>query len=103
MISNLHISWTKVLRIVLYLFNGKDTGEIPDELEVDGKKVRGILINFGRLVIQFNRKFLIGGDQLVVEIDESKFGKRKYNRGHRVRGTWVVGGVERSESRKIFL
>ncbi|KAG0440931.1 hypothetical protein DMUE_1411 [Dictyocoela muelleri] len=36
MISNLHISWTKVLRIVLYLFNEKETGEISDELEVDG-------------------------------------------------------------------
>jgi hypothetical protein len=26
-----------------------------------------------------------------VEIDESKFGKRKHNRGHRVEGVWVVG------------
>ena len=37
----------------------------------------------------------IGGDGVIVEIDESKFGKRKYNnRGHRVEGVWVVGGVE---------
>jgi hypothetical protein len=29
-----------------------------------------------------------------IEIDESKFGKRKYNRGHWVEGVWVFGMVE---------
>ena len=36
---------------------------------------------------------LVGGPDIVVEIDESKFGKRKYHRGHRVEGSWVFGGV----------
>ena len=36
---------------------------------------------------------IIGDDDIVVEIDESKFGKRKYNRGHRVDGVWVIGGL----------
>lgn len=38
-----------------------------------------------------------------MEIDESKFGKRKYHTGHRVEGVWVVGGVERTAERKCFL
>ena len=45
----------------------------------------------------------IGGEGIIVEIDESKFGKRKYNRGHQVNGVWVLGGVERTAERKTFL
>ena len=45
----------------------------------------------------------IGGPGKIVEIDESKFGKRKYNRGRRVDGCWVFGGIERdSEPPKCF-
>ena len=38
---------------------------------------------------------MIGGPGKEVEIDESKFGKRKYNRGRAVDGHWVFGGMER--------
>jgi transposase-like protein len=47
--------------------------------------------------------FTIGGPDVIVEIDESKFGKRKYHRGHAVEGAWIFGGVERTEERKVFL
>lgn len=46
---------------------------------------------------------IIGGEGVTVEIDESKLSKRKYNVGHRVSGPWVVGGVERTEQRRVFL
>ncbi len=29
-----------------------------------------------------------------MEIDETKFGKRKYNRGKRVEGSWILGMIE---------
>ena len=45
----------------------------------------------------------IGGEGVVVQIDETKLGKRKYHRGHRVEGVWVVAGVELTAERKIFL
>ena len=44
----------------------------------------------------------IGGPNKTVHIDESKFGRRKYHRGHPVRGKWVFGGVEQ-ESGETFL
>ena len=44
----------------------------------------------------------IGGTGKVVEIDESKFGKRKYNRGRYRDGHWVFGGVERG-SNDVFM
>jgi hypothetical protein len=37
----------------------------------------------------------LGGPGVIVEMDESKFGKRKYNMGHRVDGNWVWGCIER--------
>jgi transposase-like protein len=44
----------------------------------------------------------IGGPGIIVEIDETKLGKRKYNRSHHVGGAWAVCGVERTEQRKLF-
>ncbi len=45
----------------------------------------------------------IGGPGKVVEIDESKFGKRKFNRGRRVDGHWVFGGIERGSSEAFMV
>ena len=44
----------------------------------------------------------IGGAGKRVQIDESKFGKRKYHRGHRVEGQWVFGGIE-EDTRRCFM
>lgn len=44
----------------------------------------------------------IGGENIIVEIDESKFGKPKFHRGHHVEGAWVIGGVERTPERRVF-
>jgi ISXO2-like transposase domain len=45
----------------------------------------------------------IGGSGIIVEVNESKFGKIKYHKGHRVDGVWIFGLVERTERRRILL
>ena len=60
------------------------------------------LRSLGGLDLYLNKFDKIGGNNAIVEIDESKFGKRKYNRGHRVEGVWVVGAVERINKRIVL-
>jgi hypothetical protein len=43
----------------------------------------------------------IGGKNDIVEIDESKSCKRKYNKGHQVKGTWIVGGISRKTKKYL--
>ena len=45
---------------------------------------------------------MLGGEGVIVETDEAKLGKHKYNRGHWIDGTWVFGGFEWG-SKKCFL
>ncbi|OMJ65772.1 hypothetical protein SteCoe_37644 [Stentor coeruleus] len=46
---------------------------------------------------------IIGGDNIEIQIDETKFGKVKYHRDHRVDGVWVFGGIEITDEKKFFL
>lgn len=48
-------------------------------------------------------KCKIGGPGITVEIDETKMGKRKHNRGHPVPGVWILGGIERTPKKRVFL
>ena len=36
----------------------------------------------------------MGGPVSVVEVDEAMIGRRKYNRGRLVQGTWVLGIID---------
>ena len=53
-------------------------------------------------VMLLEREEKIGGPGKIVLIDESKVGKRKYHRGHRVEGQWVFGGIE-EDLRRSFM
>ena len=43
------------------------------------------------------------GNGVEAEIDENKFRKRKYHKGHIVEGQWVFGGCEKYNKSKIFM
>ena len=59
-----------------------------------------------------NKNKKSGGRNEIVEVDESKIAKRKYHKGHRVEGVWIIGDIQRNrlknrmikkENKKIFL
>ncbi|KAF9761402.1 hypothetical protein NGRA_2677 [Nosema granulosis] len=59
---------------------------------------------FQKLLLQTTIIHLkIGGNNLIVEIDESKFRKSRFHRGHHVEGVWVLGIVEKDGPKRIKL
>ncbi|GBN39308.1 hypothetical protein AVEN_148385-1 [Araneus ventricosus] len=94
--------------MITYLWAKKTSNEwIVDELSVSEPTVvdwksfcREVCVDM--LVNEDKKLEMLGGVGVVVEIDESKFGKRKYNKGKQVNGKWVFGGVERGSKRSFF-
>lgn len=77
---------------------------IVNETTVNKATVCNLLFNCRSLLavwlLENNER--IGGPGHTVEIDESAFGKRKYNRGRLQKTRWVVGGIDRY-TKKTFL
>ena len=46
---------------------------------------------------------LLGGPGVIVELDEAKFGKRKFNKGSYREGQWVLGAVDRNTGHCFLL
>ena len=75
------------------------------ELEIGGEQTIVDWKQFCRDVCVsyfLNHPERIGGDGEVVELDESLFAKRKYNRGRLIEERWVFGGYDPA-AKKGFL
>lgn len=77
---------------------------IVSETGVSRTTVRKLMNAFREMLVVWllENSTKIGGAGQIVEVDESAFGKRKYNRGRVTKTRWVVGGIDR-ESKKCFL
>lgn len=110
MFSGLKADLHKVLAVLwLYLYDVK-LDSIQKMTGLNAATIRGIIKLVFRLMNADIKDADVSvggldknGKPIVVEVDESKFGKRKNHKGHRVEGVWVVGGVERTPERKVFL
>lgn len=99
-----HLDIETTLKFVfLYLQKCFSYEFVKFELKISDKTIcdwssfcREVLISW---VFDHTKK--IGGSGFTVEIDESKFGKRKYNVGRVIEGQWVFGGICR-ETREFF-
>ncbi|KAJ8651267.1 hypothetical protein O0I10_013250 [Lichtheimia ornata] len=97
--------------LVMYCFlNQSSQKEIPTYTGKNPKVIRSIIRQCYRLIeadltIEDMRVGGVNDDgtPIIVEVDESLFCKMKYGRGHSVQGVWVVGGVERTPERKLFV
>jgi transposase-like protein len=100
---------------ILYLFLGKAPSSfISSSLQISKNtvssynKIYRIYIKNKQILNKTNK---IGGRNEIVEIDETKIAKRKYNKGHKVEGAWIIGGIQRSrlknkiknENKQMFL
>ena len=91
---------------MMYLWSqGFSNNEIQHELKVSKKTLIEWTAYFRDVAMNkcMRSSTQIGGPGIEVEIDESKFGKRKYHKGHRVEGKWVFGGRETYDKSKIFM
>src|SRR5215469_1607030 len=102
-LNNVHLEYDMCLKI-MFLFTTNVTVTQAQKILTVGEKSLIDWHNFCREVCFLevtSNKEKIGGAGKHVEIDESVFGKRKYNKGRFIDGQWVIGGIER-ESGKFF-
>ena len=98
-----NLTLKQILCITYFWIYKVDQEFVKQELSISNQKIVN-WYNYCREVcvsIPEKDSELIGGEGVVVEIDESKFRKRKYHKGRHVEGQWGFGGIER-ESKKCF-
>ena len=110
--DNTHLTFETVLRLIfLYIANISTYEQLQHECydeseqQLSTSTINDWLTYFREIQLEALIRHStgeIGGENLTVEIDEAKFGKRKYNRGRAVEGQWVVGGICR-ETDEIFV
>jgi transposase-like protein len=100
--SNLNLK--QLLFIIWSFCKGHSNRFVEQELPISAKTVVDWYNVLREVCIQWaeSQDQTIGGEGVVVEIDESMFTKRKYNRGRQRNGQWVFGGFER-DSKKCFM
>ncbi|KYN14575.1 hypothetical protein ALC57_13209, partial [Trachymyrmex cornetzi] len=87
-----HTDIVKICRFIAYFVMIRVPRHqfIMSELQLNNNTVKGH--DLDRIL---KRQKPIGGNGKIVEIDEAKIGKRKYNTGRIIRGQWIIGGIER--------
>ncbi len=104
--GNIHLSMEKCLLLTYLIARGLSYVDIENELYDNDSEIstgHDTIANRFRLVreiycndleINYLNRGKIGGSGSVIEVDEMKFGRRKYNVGRIVEGSWIVGMIE---------
>jgi transposase-like protein len=107
--ENCRLNGKTILKIMAKYINNYEYVQIAYDLNTTRQTVSDYCELFREAVFysyETNRELIGGVDEngsgKIVEIDESLFFKRKYNRGRIINGQWYIGGIERG-SRKSFI
>ena len=102
---NAKISLESVIEMTYLWSQGFTLSEIIHKLKISKRTVIEWSTFFREtcLTVMLERSEQIWGNGVEVEVDESKFGKHKYHKGHKVEGQWVFGGREKCNKSKIFM
>lgn len=94
----------QVMRLARCWLNGETHGMATRTTGIHKDAVTVWFMAFRELVSidMGNNREPIGGEGVIVEVDETLLGRRKYNKGHSVEGAWVIMGIERSEKGRAF-
>ncbi|KAM0673920.1 hypothetical protein GVAV_002438 [Gurleya vavrai] len=98
------LKFIKIIEILKFFFMELKIKQIETLTGISRQSIKSIINESLKLIKKFvkKNKKMLGGNNIIVECDESLFGKRKYNRGRLRKQTWVVGFVEKTDERKVF-
>jgi transposase-like protein len=90
------LSCRKLMKLARSWLQGESRNATVRSTKVNKETVTTWFMAFRELVASSLRETSekIGGEGTVVQVDETKLGKRKFHCGHRVEGVWVVCGIE---------
>ena len=99
------LSIENIVELIYLWSQGFSPAEIEHELKLSNKTIIEWSAYLRECCVStvMNSSCKIGGEGIEVEIDESKFGKRKYHRGHRVDGQWVFEKKKKNDHTKVFM
>ena len=99
------LSLETVLEFAYLWSQGFTHSEVMHKLKLSKKTVTEWFMFFRESCIYsvMEQSEQIGGNGVEVEIEESKFGKRKYHHCYKVQGQWVFGGHEKYNKHKLFM